>query len=352
MSMTFSFTEHSARDDSRRDNTVADADQESAAGRFLARGRAERDSSHCSLRPNKDPRLKCWQRRLTIARGSIARAIFAAAVLVCASEAASAQDAKNSAPPSQVIATGAPGDSATGEGPNTGQDITNPVTRVDLRANFQLTPGDRDSYTFIVRADKPYALGDGWKLGLRFDAPTIYNNIPSSDNPGGDFRLGFGNVLGQAILIKAIDQRQAFGFGGQIIVPTATAPQFGSSSVQLVPTIGYRYGLPEISKGSFFVAAARWDFDVGGQAGKRINNLQFSPTLNIALPDQYFITLYPSTDIHYELITRSWFVPLDAMVGKLWGKSVVTSLEVSVPMINGDAPLYKFKTEARVGFFF
>jgi len=75
----------------------------------------------------------CWQGRLTIERGSVARAIFAAAIFVCASGAASAQDAKNPAPPSQVIATGAPGDSATGEGPNTGQDITNPVTRVDLR---------------------------------------------------------------------------------------------------------------------------------------------------------------------------------------------------------------------------
>ena len=254
-----------------------------------------------------------------------------------------AQDAASPAPPA---------DAAPSDTPNTGQDITNPVTRVDLRASYQLTPADRESYVFTLRADKPYALGDGWKLGLRFDAPTVYNNVPSAENLAGAYQLGFGNALAQAILIKAIDKRQAFGFGAQIIAPTSTAPQFGSSYVQFVPTVGYRYGLPEISKGSFFVGAARWDFTLGAPAGKRIDNLQFSPTLNVALPEQTFVTFYPSTDIHYDFITSSWFVPLDVMVGKLWGKSVVTSLEVSAPMINGAAPLYKFKTEARVGFFF
>jgi len=284
---------------------------------------------------------------------SVVRAIVVLAGVVGVSPVALAQGAETSAPNAgQGAASGAAADAAPSDTPNTGQDITNPVTRVDLRASYQLTPADRDSYVFTLRADKPYALGDGWKLGLRFDAPTVYNNVPSSENLGGAYQLGFGNALAQAILIKAIDKRQAFGFGAQIIVPTATAPQFGSSTVQFVPTVGYRYGLPEISKGSFFVGAARWDFNVGARAGQRINNLQFSPTLNVALPEQTFITFYPSTDIHYDFVTSSWFVPFDAMVGKLWGKSVVTSLEVSAPIINGRAPLYQFKTEARVGIFF
>ena len=52
---------------------------------------------------------------------------------------------------------------------NTGQDITRPLTRVDLRLSYQLTPNERNSTTFILRTDKPYVLGDGWTLALRGD---------------------------------------------------------------------------------------------------------------------------------------------------------------------------------------
>jgi hypothetical protein len=236
---------------------------------------------------------------------------------------------------------------------NTGQDITKPLTRVDVRASYQLTPSERNSSTFILRSDKPFVLGDGWTLALRADAPTSYNNIPSSSNPTGAYGWGFSDALAQVLLIKTLDKREAFGFGTQVIVPTATADQFGNQSLRLVPTAGYRYSLPEISPGSFFVFAARYDFDVEGPSTRKpISNYQFSPTLNIALPDKMFLTFYPSTDIRYNVIAQSWFVPLDLMIGKLWNKTIVTSLEYSVPLYRGTAPLYNYKLEARVGFFF
>jgi len=115
-----------------------------------------------------------------------------------------------------------------------------------VRANFQLTSGDFNNYTLILRADKPYALGEGWQLALRVDAPFVDNNVPSLDNPSVEYRAGFGNLLVQGLLIKAIDQRQAFGFGAQVIAPTASQDQFGSKNVQIVPTLGYSYSLPEI----------------------------------------------------------------------------------------------------------
>ena len=40
------------------------------------------------------------------------------------------------------------------------------------------------------------------------------------------------------------------------------------------------------------------------------------------------------------------------MIGKLWNKTIVTSLEYSVPLYRGTAPLYNYKLEARIGFFF
>ncbi len=237
---------------------------------------------------------------------------------------------------------------------NTGQDVTNPVQRIDVRVGYTNVPGDDlNAFTFILRYDKPIVLGDGWTVGLRFDAPFVYNNVPSADNPDGDYEFGYGDTLAQALIIKAIDKRQAVGFGTQLIAPTATEDQFGTGRWRVVPTVGYRYGLPEISPGSFFVAAVRYDRDFAGDDDRgHVSNLQLSPTLNIALPDKVFLTLYPSTDIRYDFLADDWFVPFNAQIGKLWGKSIVTSLEIGVPIYKGDAPLYDFRIEGRIGFFF
>ena len=133
-----------------------------------------------------------------------------------------------------------------------------------------------------------------------------------------------------------------------VAVRSGNADQFGAGQYRLVPTLGYRYALPEVSPGSFFVGAVRYDFDFAGSSTrKHIRNLQFSPTFNIGLPDQMFLTFFPSTDIRYDFVAKSWFVPFDIQIGKLWGKSVVTSLELAVPMYRGSAPLYNFKAEAR-----
>jgi hypothetical protein len=236
---------------------------------------------------------------------------------------------------------------------NTGQDITKPLTRVDLRLGRNETPSARNSTTFILRSDKPVALTPDWKLALRIDVPIIDNNVFTPDNPGGGNRFGIGDLLGQVLLIHPIDKRQAFGFGAQFILPTASQYGLGAGKVRVVPTAGYRYGLPEISPGSFAVFAMRYDVDIAGADSRQhISNLQFSPTLNIALPNQTFVTLFPSTDIRYDFLEHSWFVPFNLQIGKLWGRSIVTSLEGAVPMYKGAAPLYNYRVEARIGFFF
>jgi hypothetical protein len=204
-----------------------------------------------------------------------------------------------------------------------------------------------------LRTDKPYALDDGWKLALRADLPFTASNVPSSSNPAGAYGVGLGDALAQVLLIKTLDKRQAFGFGTQVIMPTASSDQFGNQSTRLIPTAGYRYSLPEISPGSFFLVAARYDFDVEGPATRKpVSNYQFSPSFNVALPDAMFVTFYPSYDIRFNVITQSWFVPFDVQVGKLWNKTIVTSLEYAVPLYRRPAPLYNYKIEARVGIFF
>ena len=44
-------------------------------------------------------------------------------------------------------------------------------------------------------------------------------------------------------------------------------------------------------------------------------------------------------------------MPLNFVVGCMIDKSIVTSLEIGVPIVN-DSQVYDFKLEARMGFFF
>ena len=68
--------------------------------------------------------------------------------------------------------------------------------------------------------------------------------------------------------------------------------------------------------------------------------MQFAPIVNIMLPDLWFINLFPSTDIRYNLgdmkdgDTGRWFVPANFMIGKMLDKDTVTSLEIGIPIID------------------
>ena len=259
-------------------------------------------------------------------------------------------------------ATGSVDSSAGDNGEvNTGQDITKPVRRFDLR--FQYTnAGDISTplrefhpnvYTTTLRMDIPFDLGGGFKISTRFDLPMSFNNFPTRDNPSGDTEFNVNDVLIQGLLIKAVNKDFAFGFGTQLIIPTGTDDSFSANRWQLVPTAGARFSLPQITKGSFFVFAARYAFDFAGDDGRpHTSVLQFSPTLNIALPDRWFVTLFPSTDIRVDLENGGkWFVPADFLIGKMLNKTTVASVEFGIPIIK-QFDLYDFKVEARIGFFF
>lgn len=240
---------------------------------------------------------------------------------------------------------------------NDGQDATRPVRRIDLRPNFTKRgrSGEYDAWSYTLRHDRPVPLGNGWKLGLRIDLPLLYNNLPTDADPAGSYRVGFGDVLGQAVLIRTFDARMAVGAGTQVIVRTGGGDQFGSGLWRLVPMMGLRYKLPEISAESFVTGAMRYDVDVAGpDRNGHVRSLQFSPTFNIGLPDRMFLTLFPSYDIRYNFLSRSWFVPLDVQFGKVWSDRIVTSLEIGAPIYytRGTEPVYRFKLEGQIGFFF
>lgn len=218
------------------------------------------------------------------------------------------------------------------------------------------TPGSTREVTtdtLNLRYDHAFNLPSGWILATRTDLPLLAKNPLNDSNPTGDFASGIGDADIQAALIHDIDQRWAFGFGMRLVAPTGD-DLLGSGKWQVMPIVGARLALPEITGGSYFEPLLRYDVSVAGDPTKKnISNLQFAPTLNIGLPDHWFVTLFPSTDIRINYgdpitgQTGRWFVPFDIRVGKKLSESVALSLEVGVPIIK-DYPVYDFKTQARL----
>jgi hypothetical protein len=236
---------------------------------------------------------------------------------------------------------------------NTGEDFTRPPTRYDLRYEYQNKGGGVDQSNYILRRDVTWKLSEQWQLATRLDVPFISSNETGSNNPNGGTLFGLGDVLVQAVLIDSPTERFAFAGGLRGVFPTETKEELGAGKYQLLPVGGVRWKLPELSHGSFFEFITLYDCDLGGKSNrKHISELQMSPTLNIALPNRWFVELFPSQDIVLNCLDgHKWFVPADIMIGRNLTKRVVASLELSVPLIK-EFTLYDFKLQARLSFNF
>ena len=241
---------------------------------------------------------------------------------------------------------------------NNGQDFTRPLNLVQLRDTYETAPGTPRRVTLdtlTLRADHWFNLASHWQLALRMDLPLVAKNATSVGNPDGDFIYGFGDTYTQAALIRNFDPRWAAAIGLRLIAPTGQ-DTLTSDKWRLMPQAAVRSMLPEIASGSYFTALVRFDQSVAGDSSaKTISNLQLAPTLNISLPDRWFITFYPNPDIRVNFgdsvtgQTGRLFLPFDALVGRKLTERWTTSLEVGVPIIR-NYPVYDFKTEARLNF--
>ena len=139
----------------------------------------------------------------------------------------------------------------------------------------------------------------------------------------------------------------------RLIAPTGD-DVLGSGKWQLMPIVGARLALPEINSSTYFEPLLRYDVSVAGDPTKKnISNVQFAPMFNVGLPDRWFVTFYPSTDIRINFgdpitgQTGRWFIPFDVRVGKKISDNIALSLEVGVPIVK-DYPVYDFKTQLRL----
>jgi hypothetical protein len=280
---------------------------------------------------------------------------FAIATAICAASASCFAPSANADPQTTSQAAADPQSADQDEGVAE-YDPTRPINSFDLRYRFEdhSTTSRNDRQFLIYRVNSKITLAPDWKLGLRADLPLTANNTVSATNPDGAYQYGVGRPLVQAYIAHILDDRWAFAIGSKMTAPAISGAQFGSGNWDALPGAAVRYMLPEISAGSFFAPQLNYDFSFAQSfPGRNTRNLQFAPELSIALPDSWFAILYPSTDIRVNYgdalsgQTGHLFLPLDFSIGRNITKDILTSLEISVPIVD-DYPVYKFKTEARL----
>lgn len=242
-----------------------------------------------------------------------------------------------------------PGSADHGE-VNNGQDPTRPVRRSDVRYQYQVPGEGLDVNLLTLRMDWPFALGKDWKLNTRADVPIVHSNVPSADNPEGDYDTGLGDVLLQGLLIRVLSQEWAVLGGLQAKFPTASADQFGSGSMLVLPTVGGRYAPQSWPKGWWLAGLARYELDVWKEDGREsTSDLVLQPVFNMALPRHWFATL--TSEMKYSLIEDAWFVPIDVTAGTMISPTTIVSIEVKQELYNAHRE-YEWAMELRVGFFF
>ncbi|MGA2127635.1 MAG: transporter [Xanthobacteraceae bacterium] len=205
----------------------------------------------------------------------------------------------------------------------------------------------------LLRYNSRIDLAAGWKLGLLAQVPLVDRTTTIFDSQSSDTAAGVGDSTFQAVLSHAIDRNWAFGFGARLVAPTAE-DALGSGKWQIMPGFGVRYSFLDLGPDTYFVPAVRYALSFAGDPGRRtISEPQLAPTLNVGLPDRWFVTFYPSYDIRINYgdpvsgQTGRLFLPFEVAVGRKLTNDLTMSIEASVPLIS-DYPVYNVKTELRI----
>jgi len=236
-----------------------------------------------------------------------------------------------------------------------GVDFTRPQRNLEFRPEYRTSSGptnETDRWIEQLRYNARMDLGRSWTLGYLLQVPVIEKTTTSFVPPSTSRDTGLGGAFAQAVLIQTINANWAYGFGARLVAPGQD--MIGSGKWQIMPGFGVRYSFLAFGTDTYFVPVVRYAISVAGDPNRRnISEPQIAPTLNVGLPNRWFVTLYPSNDIRINFgdpvsgQTGRLFLPFDAAVGKTVTDKLVVSFEAGVPIIDA-YPVYKFKAELRV----
>jgi hypothetical protein len=237
-----------------------------------------------------------------------------------------------------------------------GLDYTRPQSSAELRLQYRTSSSptsETDQERGYLKLATKVQLPDDWRLGMQAQLPLIDKTTRQINKPDVDREAGAGDAFTQIVLARSIDARWAYGFGARLQAPTAQ-DSLGSGKWQIMPGFGVRYSFLEFGPETYFVPSMRYALSFAGDPTRRsISEPQIAPTLNIGLPNQWFVTFFPSYDIRINdaapvaVQTGRLFLPFDAAIGRKLTDKLTVSLEVSVPIVK-DYPVYNFKSELRI----
>ncbi len=237
-----------------------------------------------------------------------------------------------------------------------GQDFTRPLNSLTTRLEYRSSAGAAsatDRELLFLQLNSRIDLGPQWRIGILAQLPVEDKTTTIFVPPSSSSTAGIGGSVLQVALIHSIDRNWAFGFGGRFVAP-GLPESIGSGKWQAMPGLGIRYSFLDIGPDTYFVPVVRFATSFAGDPARRnIREPQIAPTLNIGLPERWFITFYPSNDIRINYgppisgQTGRLFLPLNLMVGRKFTDSVTASFEFGVPLV-ADYPVYRLKAELRL----
>jgi len=262
---------------------------------------------------------------------------------------------------------------------NTGQDPTNPVTRLDIRLQNDELPYDsnfnnNDSDTLILRADAPIPLGTKSNplgiLAFRMDIAmsSVRTNVPGET---GSYELGSTYLQFLHIVPPSwgnLPKSSAWAWGYAAQMPTATNGRQERTDIIL---FGAKWDMkigsnPKVRNGSYTTPVLKYYYGPGetDRGFDKINGLHLQPVINFGIPAGIdFITLWGNFDwiVTFEdgvarpqQKSGDYFIPWDITFGKmLSGGKVVVSATFAGDLFSSEGfEQFDERFLIRIGFFF
>ncbi|HEX2886909.1 transporter [Vineibacter terrae] len=215
-------------------------------------------------------------------------------------------------------------------------------------------PDGSHTWKPTFRLVQPFGLPGGWEVTLRGDIPVGHTNKVGAANQNGGYKNHVGDMLLQvSFATPPIAPHFTLGFGGRMVFPTGGKSPFGNSQYKFAPQFGFKYTLPEIAEGLTFEPLARYFHGFSPTRPRTTTAREWSiyPTVALALPDGWSVSLWYENPLIYNARTNAWFVPLDGMVWKSVSDSVQLGLGAAVRLVNADRQ-YKYMIYGRTTVFF
>ena len=241
-----------------------------------------------------------------------------------------------------------------------GEDPTRPRPEMLFRYEFRNAPGRAPDtvHAFLLEGLTRIPVNERWAARVRLEMPLVLTNLPSDDDPDETWRFGSGDLLSEVDVIRYLNERWAIAAGAQVLFPTASRDVTGDDSWNS-PSARARCCAPCCPRSAPTASWRRTWSTPSTPAGRRPRSRRASchlqPLLHWAPTSTLFFELFPAADIVVNLTDAAHrgrlFFPFNALAGILLTPKVVTSLEIGVPIVK-DYPLYDFKLQAAVGYFF